>query len=273
MKIGFWNVAKEDLSDLIVSLVLENQLDIICLAEITEATVLSFLQKINLQGSPNKYIQVSCCKDKLTLITSYPALMFEDKSDLYSSVRYVAHNIKTPKVKLNLISVHLHAKSRWSADDLSGACTALSINIQKIEEETNCTNTILIGDFNMNPFENGMVSANGLNTVSDLNDAFKKRGRIVDNVFYKYFYNPMWNFFGDFKEPLGTYYYRSPGHISHEWHIYDQVIFRPIMKPYLDKKYIQIVTKIGLYSLTKQSNRPDAKNYSDHLPIIFTLKL
>ena len=53
MKIGFWNVAKEDLSDLIVSLVLENQLDIICLAEITEATVLSFLQKINLQGSPN----------------------------------------------------------------------------------------------------------------------------------------------------------------------------------------------------------------------------
>ncbi len=273
MKIGFWNVANKDLSDSIASLVFENQLDIICLAEISETTVLEFLQKINRLGSPNKYIQVSCCKDKLTLISSYPALVFEDKSSLYPSVRYITHSIKTLNANFNLISVHFHAKPNWSENSLFVGCTALSRDIQKIEEETNCTNTILIGDFNMNPFENGMVSANGLNAVSDLNYAFKNSGRTVDGVFYKYFYNPMWNFFGDFKEPFGTYYYRSAGHISHEWHIYDQVIFRPVMKPYLDKKYIQIVTKIDRDSLINPLNRPDKVNYSDHLPIIFTLNL
>lgn len=279
MNIGFWNVNspdnKKDLSDSLVSLTLEKQLDIICIAEIKDAIVLAFLKKINKSGTTNKYSQVKSTKNKLTIISRYTNTVFEDKSSLYSSTRWTAHKVSIPSIiSFNLISVHFHSKINWSEASLALECVNLSRDITKIESDSKCSETILIGDFNMNPFENGLVAANGINALSDLNYGTKRKsGRTIDGTKYKFFYNPMWNFFGDFTEPFGTHYCRVPGHISHEWHIYDQIIFRPTLKQYLHKPFVEIVKKIYTDSLTKNFSRPDKVNYSDHLPIILKLKL
>lgn len=279
MNIGFWNLNssdnKKDLSDSLVSLTLEKQLDIICIAEIKDATTLSFLKKINKSGTTHKYSQMKCAKSKLTIISRYANTVFEDKSSLYTSTRWTAHKVSIPTIiNFNLICVHFHSKINWSEASLALECINLSRDIEKIETDSKCSDTILIGDFNMNPFENGLVATNGINALSDLNYASKRKaGRKIDGTKYKYFYNPMWNFFGDFTEPFGTHYCRVPGHISHEWHIYDQVIFRPTLKLYLNKPFVEVVTKIYTNNLTKNFNRPDKVNYSDHLPIILKLKL
>ncbi len=97
-------------------------------------------------------------------------------------------------INLNIISVHFHSKVNWSSASLALECTNLSRDIAIIENDTNCENTILIGDFNMNPFEDGIVAANGLNAIQDLNYSIQREKRIIDRVSYKYFYNPMWNF-------------------------------------------------------------------------------
>lgn len=276
MKIGFWNVgSKNDLSDSIVALTIEKQLDIICLAEISDSIKLNFLKKINKSGIKRKYKQIKCSKSKLTIISSYKANVFKDKSDKYTSKRWTSHLIEIPGlIKFNLIAVHFPSKINWSNESLALECVNFSKDIERIESVTKCAETILIGDFNMNPFENGMVAANGINAIPDLNYAKKrKKGRRIDGSYYTYFYNPMWNFFGDFEEPFGTHYCRPSGHISHEWHIYDQIIVRPSIKQYFDKPFIDIVSEISGDKLTTNLKRPDKVNYSDHLPIIFNIKL
>jgi hypothetical protein len=139
--------------------------------------------------------------------------------------------------------------------------------------KSKCSSSILIGDFNMNPFEKGLVASNGINAWQHL-DYLKDnpKGREIDGSFYRYFYNPMWNYFGDFQIPFGTIYHRAPGHVSHEWNLYDQVIFRPELYNYVDKNSVQIVTNISGVSLLKDYERPYEK-YSDHLPITFELKI
>jgi len=279
MNIGFWNVnskkAKKDLSDSLVDLTLEKDLDILCIAEILDNDTILFLKKINAKSKSQKYNQIKCSKDKLILISRNSGNIFEDKSQLYNSHRWIAHKVTIPSIiTFNLISIHFHSKLNWSENSLALECVNLSRDIELVEKANQCINTILIGDFNMNPFENGLVAANGINAISDLDYASKnKNGRKIDGTYYKYFYNPMWNFFGDFKVPYGTHYCRVPGHISHEWHIYDQVILRPSLKQYLIKPFIEIVDKINADDLTKKYNRPDNVNYSDHLPIILKLKL
>ncbi len=275
MNIGFWNVNSpnnNDLSDSLVSLTREKELDIICIAEIKDSIVLSFIHKLNALGT--KYYRIESAKNKLTIISRYENTNFEDKSSLYPSARWTAHKVSIPTIiTFNLIAVHLPSKINWSNDSLTSECGKLSQAIDKIESDTQCSNTILIGDFNMNPFENGLVDANGIHALSDLNYAMAKSGRTIDGTYSKYFYNPMWNFFGDFAEPFGTHYYRASGPISHQWNMYDQIILRPTLKPYLNKPFVEIVTKIYNNKLTKDFGRPDKTNYSDHLPIILKLTL
>lgn len=277
MNIGFWNVNSsdntKDLSDSLVNLTLENQLDIICIAEIKDNTVISFLKKIN-KLSPSNYTQVKSAKNKIIIISRYADTVFEDKSSLYRSNRWITQTITIPNIiRFNLIAVHFYSKINWPEDSLAFECINLSRDILLIEEDTKCNETILIGDFNMNPFEKGLVAANGINALSDLNYACLKKTRNIDGCTYKYFYNPMWNFYGDYTKPLGTHYCRVPGHISHEWHLYDQIILRPSLEPFLDKSYVKIIDKIYLEDLTKKFNRPDKVTYSDHLPILLILKL
>ena len=277
MKIAFWNINKKELSDLIVDFALENDLDIICIAEAEEklSTISNFLLKINLKSSSNKYVQISSIKDKVIILTRYTNNIFEDKSSLYKSNRLVAQRIKIPTIfEINLIAIHFHSKNNWTDISLAMECATAANAIATVERNTKNTNTILIGDFNMNPFESGMVAANGLHAIPDLEYAIKNiKGREIDDTYYSFFYNPMWNFFGDYIEPIGTYYYRASGNVSYEWHIFDQVLLRPSFKNHLDKDSVKIITKIGSESLVNSLKRPDSSQYSDHLPIILDLKL
>lgn len=284
MNIGFWNIdlnkkkekkSTKDFSDSLVSFAREQDLDILCLAESNENTQLSFLTKINVSGIITPYHQVKTYKDRISIFSRLSNFIFDDMSHLYNSNRWTIVNISIPHIfTCNLVVVHFDSKSDWSNASLSLECVNLAKDIATIEQATKCSDTILIGDFNMDPFEDGLVAANGINALASLDHALKKpKGREVNRTFYPYFYNPMWNFFGDFSEPYGTYYYRTPRHISHEWHIFDQIIIRPSLKPYLHKDFVKIIHKIYNENLTKNFLRPDNVNYSDHLPITLKLKL
>jgi exonuclease III len=286
MTIGFWNVnnknnkQEEVLSDSLVNFTLENSLDILCLAEVKESTITNYLEKVNAL-SDSDYIKVeSSPKARLVVLSRFSESTFTDKSDIYLSDRMVSYAVdvshdevtKIGKIKFNLIVIHFHAKNYWSNISQSMECVSINQNIKEVEKQCGNENTIVIGDFNMNPYESGMVAANGFHAISDLEYIKKNNGRKVANVDYPFFYNPMWNFLGDFKKPQGTFYYRESSHVSYEWHIFDQVLIRPGLKDYLvGEDYVKILTKIGDDSLVKAQGRPDKELYSDHLPITLTL--
>ncbi len=279
--IGFWNVNKKELSDSLVDFTLENGLDILCLAEVNEQTINHYLEKVNAL-SDSDYVKLeSSPKAKVVVLSRLSESTFTDKSDSYLSDRMVSYAVdmshdevtKTSKIRFNLIVIHFYAKNYWSNISQSMECVCINQYIKEVEKQCGNENTIVIGDFNMNPYESGMVAANGFHAIPDL-EYIKQapNGRTVANVDYPFFYNPMWNFLGDFKNPQGTFYYRESSHVSYEWHIFDQVLIRPGLKDYLvGEDYVKILTKIGGDSLVKAQGRPDKKSYSDHLPITLTL--
>ena len=81
----------------------------------------------------------------------------------------------------------------------------------------------------------------------------------------------MWGFLGN-GVVSGTMYYNSSDHINYFWHMYDQVLLRPELIPFFDDKGLEIVTNIGSENLLSDIGIVN-KKYSDHLPIIFTLKI
>jgi len=96
----------------------------------------------------------------------------------------------------------------------------------------------------------------------------------VDGRYHPYFYNPMWNCFGDERGgPPGTFYRDKADPIAHFWHIYDQVLLRPLLVPRFVHKDLKILTQCGDVPLLNADGEPDKESASDHLPILFRLDL
>lgn len=284
--IGFWNINRRakkkhikssvyDISSLLVDFIRESELDILCLAEVDSDTIESTLSKINrLSTSGEDFSLISNEESQLYIITRLDQDVFSDYSNTYKSKRWSAQHIRiSHHLDFNLVMVHFPSKLYWSNESQAMECVNLIQDIRTVEDKSECKRTIVIGDFNMDPFETGMVSANGLHALSDLSILNKgQTGRTVNQVFYPFFYNPMWNHFGDHQPPTGTYYHDQSTHISHRWHLFDQVLVRPALHKNLRIDSTEIVTKIDSTSLITEHGIPDKKNLAiDHLPIILEL--
>jgi endonuclease/exonuclease/phosphatase family metal-dependent hydrolase len=286
MVIAFWNINNNtDIADLLIDFVKENEVDILLLAESEKKSngsratkvddiILDFIIKTKKQTLVRDYKFIPNRDFRVKILSSFSPSCFKQKSYLFKSTRWTALYITIPNIiDINLFPVHFHSKVNWSDASQALECVNFSRDISLIENDTNCYNTILIGDFNMNPFESGIIGANGLNAVQDLNYAHSKpHGKDIDGTFYKYFYNPMWNHFGDKTLPYGTHYYRSSGHYSLDWNIFDQIIIRPQMKSYLKVDSFKIINTIFGKNLLNKNNRLN-KNISDHLPILIDLNI
>ena len=127
---------------------------------------------------------------------------------------------------------------------------------------------VIVGDFNMNPYDPGMTLAAGLNSV--MTRACAARGsRSEHDRSYEFFYNPMWNLFGDDTPgPAGTVWDGS-GQGPYGWSMFDQVLIHHSLVPRF--RGVRILTKAGGVTLTTPNGRPDGHTASDHFPILVTL--
>ena len=153
--------------------------------------------------------------------------------------------------------------------------------IRTVERKAGHERTVVIGDLNMNPFEFGLVNAQGLNAVMTREIA-PRRTRTVDAAAYPFFYNPMWSCFGDSThemhppssqdhQPSGTCYYPAAESTWYYWNMYDQVLLRPDLLPYFRNRNLKIVISDGETSLLNQKGLPNRSLASDHLPLLFQL--
>jgi len=141
--------------------------------------------------------------------------------------------------------------------------------IQQAEKQVEHQRTIVIGDFNMNPYEKGMVNANGFNAVMSRSIAMN-RERTLQGRQYGSFFNPMWGLMGDSSPGSpGTHYYLPSGHSSYYWHTFDQVLVRPDLLDFVTPRSITILDTDGERSLLSRNGQPDKSWASDHLPLLF----
>jgi hypothetical protein len=171
------------------------------------------------------------------------------------------------------VAVHQPSKLFWSEDSQAFQCTELSRTVIQEETKVGHRNTVLVGDLNMNPFEKGLVSANGLNAVSSRQVALRGFRRVLSRQ-YPFFFNPMWAHLGERRgHPPGSYYYERAEMVNYYWNVFDQVMVRPDIMDRFDGERIKILTKVGDESLLLDDGRPNDKDFSDHLPLLFEVEL
>lgn len=263
----FWNLNKKPLQDIITELAKTYYIDVLMFAEcsIEPGELLSTLNEVD---DAEFYYAPSIGCEKIEIFTRFndSFLKLEHESD-----RLTIRHLELPGLTSILLAVsHFQSKIHWDDMSQSIQCLELSRSITDAENKVGHSRTVLVGDMNMNPFEDGVVSAAGLHAVMSRRIA-EKEGRVVGGKKYPFFYNPMWSFFGDISPtPPGTYYYSKSRHKEYFWHIFDQVLIRPALLNEFSSEDLRIIESVRERSFLNSSGTPQI---SDHLPILFKLKL
>ena len=127
---------------------------------------------------------------------------------------------------------------------------------------------LLLGDFNMNPFDSGMWLPTCLNAMPTVLCTSRK-SRTYRKSRHEFYYNPMWGFLGDrHPDPPGTTYDTSSQGL-YGWNLFDQAILHHSLVPFF--RGIDILTTAGDCRLHTKDGRPNKQRASDHFPILLTM--
>ncbi|QDK77822.1 hypothetical protein EXU85_04130 [Spirosoma sp. KCTC 42546] len=269
LNVLFWNVQKKYLTTQIANLAHSKAVDILILAE-NPASSVRLIQALNTHGPYYFHNHpLSQCK-KITIITKFH---YDSIVPIEEDHRRTTRHVHLPTGEDFLLTgLHLVDKGNFTSESQNEAASLAADQLLRVENRARIDRHIVLGDFNMNPFETGMIKANGFHgTMSS--EVASRGSRTVQTREYPYFYNPTWSLFGDLnKDVSGTYYYKHAEHICYEWNVFDQVLIRPSLVTNFVKGSLEIIQTDGVTSLITTRNTPDQNSYSDHLPLFFTLK-
>lgn len=260
MRILFWNMYRKDLSSLLVGILQEKPHDVVVVAEFN-GNPAHLLQALN---TPKARYIIPLEIDTRFLVLTQTRIPFEPKVDYYP--RYSFWKVGRGKQSFMLCAVHLVDPQNHDIRDRNGFVTRLRRDIEKAEQKLQHRRTVVIGDFNLNPYDEGMISSEGLHAISSLAQA-KRQSRIVQHEERRYFYNPMWAELGDRPLPTPGTHFNATGSVTPHWHMLDQVLFRPAMTELFPSFNLEIIVKSGDNSLLNELGRPNDQLASDHLPI------
>lgn len=264
----FWNIAKRDLWSTLDRLCNFHNVDLVVLAESPSGATSSAKQltQIGTRSWHSHFrvptrTQVLSCTSRATIEPVY-----DERAGMLSIHRVVLEN-----TDFLLATTHLPSQRYWEEGELAQESNRMSSAVRQSEIEYGHERTVVVGDFNMDPYAPGMVSSHGFHALMTRQLA-GKRSRIVAGTDYSVFYNPMWGFFGDRTPgPAGSYFYRRSTPTTYFWHIFDQVLIRPDLLSVFSE--VQIIDHDGTQSLIDEHGYPDNAVASDHLPLLFRLDL
>lgn len=261
----FWNVGKrhsdiESLNKNISALITQENIDILAVCEYP------FSAAKLLAMDPVRERQF---EEAFTVVQRKDARIFYSKATtsclskvMFDQDSFVMNRFSSCGLEFNLACVHLPSKLYTDDATRSIAAGLIMADIRAKELETD-RKTIVVGDFNADPHEGAVLSVNGFHALPD--QRFAGSGRTVNGKAFDAFYNPMWNLYGDFVKPSGTYYYNKPSANNQLWYMFDQVIMRHDLIQNFDPNSLRIITE----GLASKLYRPQV---SDHFPIKFSLR-
>jgi len=258
MKIVFWNTNRNKDHTPVVKLVDNTGVDLLFLAECSEDAFWELKKSYEEVIAPASKSKIKCFKINQA-ISCYCVREISPSLILYQAEYHT--------IQCTLGVLHLRSKLYADPHFQNGLAYDCIAGIKNYEDENDNMDTVLIGDFNMNPFDPGMVVSRGFNSVCSQKIAQKNDRTVADKVCH-YFYNPSWkSFSGMGDEIYGSYYYHScsGGHDFH-WNNFDQVLLRPSVIQKYDHVF-RILHDVAGFDLTKKNN-----GISDHYPIFLELQ-
>ena len=264
IKILFWNTNKKNLDDAISTLASDLAVNVILLAEYpsSPASLLSSIRdKVDL-----RYFAPLHIKNKFVCISNDIDLSL---SELVSEPRFSMRRFIHDSHSAILVTIHGVDPINHDIDHRNGHAQVLMSQLKSLSSKFKTQRLIIIGDFNVNPFDKCMTLPIAYNSVMT-RECAKQGIRGYQFEEYDLFYNPMWSLFGDLSEgPSGTYFYTGTSGMQ-GWNMLDQVMLHHSLADYLDT--VRIVDSTMNLDLADARGHPNAKDYSDHFPILITLK-
>lgn len=264
-RIVFWNVNRKDLTGHVCSIGASTKADAIVLNEntVAQADTLVALQKhVSADFTHPKVIS-----DKRFHCFCRTGSM--DLSEIHSGNRISVRRMKLGSRRALLALFHGVDIRNNDPSQRQAFVHMIADDLRMVIDSEGTNNLVILGDFNMNPYESGMGLASGFNAMMTRSCTVRET-RIYNSRPYDFYYNPMWSLFGDNTPgPAGTVHDTS-NQGSYGWSMLDQVLLHHSM---IDSFHdVQILTHAATMPLTKQNGRPDAAGASDHLPILVDLK-
>ncbi|MFJ7917188.1 MULTISPECIES: hypothetical protein [unclassified Lysinibacillus] len=283
-KFLFWNINKKNCSDLIVKLVDELSIDVIILAELIQQnasnkgqgnaiSLANLISNLNIKTG-KKFISRFNSGQKIVLIDSLQngQNVSSDEDKRLSSCKYRINN-----EDILVVGVHLRDRYTHNVDDLFD----LAGQHREFIDSYNVDKVIAIGDFNMNPYEKGIMGATGFNAIFSKEEICYNPDRNFGIKKTPFYYNASWDAY-KLKSPQGTYYYENKDtSLNPYWNLLDQVLFSSaMMDTYIGDSFKIITTISGNQLLrdkksktTKITKKVINKKISDHLPIVFEVDI
>jgi hypothetical protein len=264
----FWNINKHAPLEQVSHLAHEQAADVVILAESHHSTK-DLLPALN-AGQQRLFFPDPGLSTKLVILSRFT----DDRVRRVRDSGGVSIRQYSPPLGDSILvaAVHLRSKLHQKDSDQVQVCVRVGAYIREAEENVKHSRTVLLGDLNMNPFEDGVTGSEGLHAVMDRRVA--ERGfRKVAGEPRQFFYNPMWSHFGHGSgTPPGTYFHDSGTAVNYYWNIFDQVLFRPALLGNIREDDVKVLTELGGVGLLDPRGRPRPRLGSDHLPIVVRLR-
>ncbi len=265
LRLLFWNLNGQSRAEKVAALCKEHDVGVLVLAELDEPpdTITTGLDQAS-----KTLIWAGESRSRLHCFSLPELQLREVFSD--ESRKLVLFEFQWNLMKFLVGAVHMASPTNMELDDRNSEAKIIADSVRLQEAERSHSRTILIGDFNLNPFDRGVSEASGFHAVMTKCQAIELN-RTVQFRDYPFFYNPMWGYLGDRTPgPPGTIYYRNSAQLSYDWNTFDQVLLRPEVLA-LAEEEVAVLDRCGDLSLLNDKGRPDRQVGSDHLPLLVTL--
>lgn len=259
MKILFWNLKKNSIEKYIADCIDEKDIDV---ALFSEYDRINFKKLEKLLHNQYKHVIGMGGCDKITLVArNIISVEIKREQD-----RYVLYTINSDNFRYIISGVHL--QDRRSSDSQARIIKIGRIvnDIKNLETTSKCKKTIIIGDFNANPYDDELLGVSAFNAVLFKEEILRSETRKVDGEIYRRFFNPILHFISEETKMYGSFYYNQ-GSATPIWNCLDQMIVsKALANSVIDMQYLKMIKETSLISRV----RPNAK-ISDHLPLYVEL--
>jgi hypothetical protein len=262
-----WNIGKQNRDLLIQSLVREHKIDVVLLVEYypskTRSDLSNLLQSDGLvkRNTSERFGVFAPLNHRMTVVTA----AIGGHVELWD---WIPDSGMAGRIAL------VHGLERRNNDDGTRRVFFRRVADLVKEHETNShRRSMVVGDFNAQPFESAVLSSDGLHAIG-IRQVDNQTDRLVrwGEVREPFFYNPMWRLYGhlpSLEAGLATHYWQNglPGELF--WHMLDQVVIRPEECARFPEDRVKILASIGTVHLLAPDGTLDQSVGSDHLPVVF----